>query len=95
MNAVLLTAAGEGSKRLLVMTREEAAEVLGIELSDMTFLPVGKGSVMYMSRQAQRRDCAPNRSATLAVQRVAGLSVSLRGDVLSFPRGEPWRRLPA
>ena len=94
MNSVLLTADGAGSKRLVVMSREEAAEAIGVELSDLTYLPFGEHAVLYMSRSAQReRDRAPNHSASLVAKRVAGLSVSLRGDVLSFPRGEPWRRL--
>jgi hypothetical protein len=90
-NAILFLAEGPG-KRVWVRQRRELDAVLPHDKEGLTFLPLGaSGAVLYMQRSAQGNSTEPvNYSASLVASRVLGHSVTLRGDVVSFPTGEPW-----
>jgi hypothetical protein len=61
---------------------EEVASLIGSALEDLTDLPFGNGSRMWMSRSKQRDHDAPiNRPASHAL-RLNGLDVAIRGPVV-------------
>jgi len=61
---------------------QERAQLVGCSVDDLTDLPYGQGSRMWMSRQAQLDDdTLPNKSASHALH-LHGVQVVVRGIVL-------------
>lgn len=89
--AIWLTATGEGGGYVEPKTLDEVAALLKVTAPELTQLQYGTGCVMFMVQATQLdRDMAPNRGALLVLERIHGLRVAPRGDVVCFPRGLPW-----
>jgi hypothetical protein len=71
-----------GHSRVLPAGEQEIAELIEVPLDDLTDLPFGRKSKMWMSRSKQIDDAAPiNRSASHALK-LNGLPIAVRGPVV-------------
>lgn len=67
----------------------EIAELIGCAPEDLTTLPFGIKSKMWMSRSAQHSSIALNKPASHALH-FAGLSLSIRGPVVVHHERVDW-----
>ncbi len=71
-----------GAEVVLPSGEQEIAELVGTGVPDLTDLPYGKKSTMWMSRSKQIDDAVPiNRAASHAL-RLSGLNIAIRGPVV-------------
>ncbi len=89
-SAIHLCAAGVGGGYVEPANMSEVASLVGCDPTDITVLRYGKRAVMFLSKSLQIERSAPvNKSATIAVDRLNGIPVVVRGDVVVFPNGIP------
>lgn len=94
--AVWLASGGTGGGYVEPKTLDEVAALLRVTAPELTQIHYGARGVMFMVQASQfDRQIEPNKSASLVLQRVHGLPVWPRGDVVCFPRGLPWARVSA
>lgn len=68
-------------ERVIPDGEEQIAELIGVPLDDLTNLPFGVKSTMWMSRSAQIGDSPYNRPASHALS-LAGFKLGIRGLVV-------------
>lgn len=89
-SAIHLRASGVGGGYVDPANMSEVASLVGCDPTDMTVLRYGEKAVMFLSKSIQTERSAPvNKSATIAVDRLNGIPVAIRGDVVVFPNGIP------
>ena len=77
-----------------LVSEAAVAERLGVEPTDLSWVPYAGSGILFMSRSAQLDDEAPLNSSAMMIMKKMGLEafarMAIRGPAVVFPGGPPW-----